>query len=303
MRADAIIDGVLPIDKAIGRTSAHTVAEARKLFGGVKAGHAGTLDPAASGVLPVMLGEATGFIRFLPSDKIYRADIVFGIKTDTDDAEGEVIARGTPPHDLSAAVREVLPRFTGEYEQTAPTYSALKHAGRPMYYYARRNIPAPIKRRKVRTHELRVESVSGVRLTLIVRCDGGFYVRALARDIGETLRCGAHLGGLRRTRCASLNSASPLEIVAAEQPEMRAKYIAPVGEVLTHLPPHDINRDAARALGQGRELYGDGGGGDGGNGGDGARVRFVCGGRFAGVGVVAGEQMRGEKMMAWTREL
>ncbi|MGI9297356.1 MAG: tRNA pseudouridine(55) synthase TruB [Gammaproteobacteria bacterium] len=292
------VSGALPIDKEAGCSSARAVADARGLFGGVKAGHAGTLDPAATGVLTVMLGEATGFLRFLPRDKTYRAEIVFGAATDTDDACGEIIFRGTPPRDLRSAVREVLPHFVGEYEQTAPAYSALKHAGRPMHYYARNGISAPAKRRKVEARELRIESAEGERATLHVRCGGGFYVRALARDIGESLRCGAHLAALRRTRCAPFDSAAPLREVAAASPEERSpKYVASLAATLSHLPRRDLDGDAARALGGGREINGT----DGIDGSE-ERVRFFCEGRFAGVGAVSGGRARGEKMLSWTRE-
>lgn len=288
-----MVASVLPIDKEAGCSSAHVVAETRKLFGGVKAGHAGTLDPAATGVLTIMLGEATGFLRFLPRDKTYRAEIVFGAATDTDDACGEVISRGTPPQDLHAAICEVLPRFIGEYEQTAPTYSALKHAGRPMHYYARNNIPAPIKRRKVEARELQIESAADGRATLIVRCGGGFYVRALARDIGAALECGAHLAVLRRTRCAPFDSPIPLQQIADSPPEERLpKYAASLTAALAHLPQHDLSPEAVRGLGRGDSFDGPG-----------ERVCFICDGRFAGVGIVSGESARGEKMLSWTREI
>lgn len=293
-----IVSGVLPIDKEKGASSARVVADARRLFGGVKAGHAGTLDPAATGVLTVMLGEATGFIRFLPRDKTYRAEIVFGAATDTDDAEGEIIFRGTPPRDLRSAVREVLPRFVGEYEQTAPSYSALKHAGKPMHYYARKGISAPPKRRKVEARELRIESAEDDRATLHVRCGGGFYVRALARDIGESLRCGAHLSALRRIRCAPFDSAISLREVAAAKEEERAqKYVASLAAALSHLPRIGLDIDSARALGSGCEINADEFDGKD------ERVLFFCEDRFAGVGAVSGGRARGEKMLAWTREL
>ena len=216
----------------------------------------------------------------------------FGAATDTDDAEGEVIFRGAPPHDLRAAVCEALPRFVGEYEQVAPKYSALKHAGKPMHYYARKNIPAPEKKRKVEARELHIESAADGRVSLAIRCGGGFYVRALARDLGSALKCGAHLASLRRTRCAPFDSAAPLSAVAAAAPEERtAKYVVSLEAALAHLPRRELDRDAARELGIGRGFDGTG-----------ERVRFICEGRFAGVGVFSEGRARGEKMLSWTRE-
>lgn len=289
-----IFSGVLPVDKTAGCTSARVVAMARKLFNGIKAGHAGTLDPAATGVLPVLLGEATAFARFLPEPKTYLAEVCFGAETDTGDAAGEVLRRRTPPSGLADAVRAVLPEFTGFLPQTAPAYSALKHAGKPMYYYARNKIAAPEKRRAVRAYALRLRAAEETRAFLEVRCGGGFYVRALARDLGAALGCGAHLASLRRTRCASFceTESVNLETLAALPPDLRLRYVAPPERALPHLPSVRIDAARARALGLGQIAAADGG----------APVRFWAEGRFAGVGRRCGNNIWAEKMLSWTRE-
>ncbi|MGI9306403.1 MAG: tRNA pseudouridine(55) synthase TruB [Gammaproteobacteria bacterium] len=287
--------GVLPVDKAAGRPSAREVAAARRLFGGVKAGHAGTLDPEATGVLPVMLGEATAFARFFTDPKTYRAEIIFGATTETDDGEGAVLCRRTPPSDLGDALRAALPSFTGLIEQTAPAYSALKHNGKPMYYYARNNIPAPQKRRQVRVHSLRLCSATSPRAVLEVRCGGGFYVRALARDLGGVLGCGAYLGALRRTECASFSAAESVSLdgLAALPEAERMRHIAPLSRALAHLPECGVCPETARELGCG--------GGITAAAEDGEQVRFSANGRFAGVGLRGNGQFSPQKMLSWTR--
>ena len=289
-----IPSGVLPVDKAAGRTSARVVAEARKLFDGAKAGHAGTLDPAATGVLPVLFGEATAFARFLPEPKTYSAEIVFGAETETGDGEGTVRRRRPPPSGLADAVRAALPEFTGLLQQTAPAYSALKHNGKPMYYYARKKIAAPEKRRTVRVHALRFCAAAESRAKLEVRCGGGFYVRALARDLGEMLGCGAYLASLRRLRCASFGAEESvsLETLALLPPESRRRHVAPVERALPHLPDFRINAETARALGHGRGAAAE----------TGELVRFWADGRFAGVGRRDADDVSPQKMLSWTRE-
>ena len=286
--------GVLPIDKVAAQTSARAVAEVRKLFDNIKAGHAGTLDPTATGVLPVLLGEATAFTRFLPPQKTYHATICFGAATDTDDAVGEIIYRRAPPCDLAAAVRAILPSFVGEIEQTAPAYSALKYKGRPMYEYARKQIAAPEKRRRVCAFSLNLQTTKDNCADIEVCCGGGFYVRSLARDMGELLGCGAHLSALRRTRCAGfdISRAITVESLARLTPALRRDYVVSIGESLTHLPSRELDLCMARAFAHGQcddkaPL--------------GAQMRLTVNGRFAGVGLCEAERIQTEKMLSWTR--
>ena len=285
------ISGVLPADKIAGRTSAQTVAWIKKLFSGAKTGHAGTLDSAATGVLPVLLGEATSFARFLPETKTYRAEIEFGAATATDDALGEVLMRRPPPHDWESLLQSALPSFVGEISQTAPTYSALKHNGKRMSDYAREGIVAPPKQRRVHVWELQLCEVKDSCAVLHIRCGGGFYVRALARDLGEKLGCGAHLSSLRREQCASfdISRAITAESLADMSIDERVSHVAPVEEALSHLPSHAMPGDSAWIVGSGRDETA------------GESVRLYHNGRFAGVGLRTADRICGQKMLSWTR--
>jgi tRNA pseudouridine55 synthase len=232
------VDGVLLFDKPHGLTSNAALQRVRRLFRAERAGHTGTLDPLATGLLPVLFGDATKFGgELLNADKRYRASIVLGVRTSTGDAEGEVIERHPVAVDRSA-LDAVLPRFTGRIEQTPPMYSALKRAGRPLYAYARAGETVERNARQVTVHALAVESFSADRLQTDVHCGKGTYVRTLAEDIGAALRCGAHLAGLVRTavgpfRLADAHTLAGLE--AAPDTERLGRLLA-VDVLLTELP-------------------------------------------------------------------
>src|SRR4051812_31102979 len=198
----AAIDAVLVIDKPIGPTSFDVVRRVRRAVGARRVGHGGTLDPAASGVLPICLGEATKLAQFLlDADKQYDFSVCFGVETDTDDAAGAVTARSDASAIDEAAVRRALAPFRGAISQVPPIYSALKREGRPLYDYARAGEVVAIAPRAVVVHELEVTSFAGPgAVALTMRCSKGTYVRALARDLGRALGAGAHVTALRRTR-------------------------------------------------------------------------------------------------------
>lgn len=192
-----MVDGALLLDKPVGVTSNAALQKAKKALGAAKAGHAGTLDPLASGLLIVLFGEATKFAGpLLDADKEYVATLKLGERTTTADAEGEVIQ--TRPVSIDGLAR-VLEAFKGEIEQVPPMHSALKHKGTPLYRLARRGEEVERAPRKVRISQLEVLECAPPRLVLRVVCTKGTYIRTLAEDIGEALGCGAHLAGLRRT--------------------------------------------------------------------------------------------------------
>jgi tRNA pseudouridine55 synthase len=194
------MDGIFNINKAIGMTSHDVVARVRRLTQQRRVGHAGTLDPAASGVLPICLGQATRVAEYLSeSGKCYRAIVVFGAVTDTYDAEGEVL-RSAPVHLTREEIAAVLPEFLGHQMQFPPLYSAIKLAGQPLYKLARAGIEAERQARPIEIYRLEVLDWQPPVLTLEVECSKGTYVRSLAYDLGERLGCGAHLGGLVRLR-------------------------------------------------------------------------------------------------------
>src|SRR4029079_13276775 len=193
------LDGILVLDKPAGISSNAALQHAKRLFEAAKAGHSGTLDPLASGVLPVLFGEATKFSSFLlDADKEYLADVRLGVRTKTGDAEGEVISRSAVTID-DAALEPALARFRGEIDQVPPMHSALKYGGRPLYEMARRGVTVPRAPRRVAIHALELIERSGDLLRIRVACSKGTYVRVLAEDLGAALGPGAHLAALRRT--------------------------------------------------------------------------------------------------------
>jgi tRNA pseudouridine55 synthase len=193
------VNGILLLDKPIGLTSNAALQQVKRLFGARKAGHTGSLDPLATGMLPICFGEATKLSGFLlDSDKHYQAEIQLGIRTRTGDAEGEVIEQRDAAAVTRAMVDEVLVNFNGTIEQIPPMYSALKQNGQPLYKLAHQGIEVEREARKVTIHALEVAGFDAGRLSLSVHCSKGTYIRTLAEDIGEQLGCGAHIAALRR---------------------------------------------------------------------------------------------------------
>lgn len=192
-------DGILLVDKPAGVSSQDAVTTVRRARGAVRAGHTGTLDPAATGLLVVALGTATRLIRFLPAEpKVYRATITFGSRTDSDDATGEVVAEGPMPDE--SAIRDAIPRLTGVIQQMPPSYSARHVGGRRAYAVARTGATPDLAPTVVTVSRWDVESFDGTRLIATITCGSGTYIRALARDLGHLCGTVAHLESLRRTR-------------------------------------------------------------------------------------------------------
>ena len=232
------ISGVLMLDKAQGASSNAALQQAKRLYQAEKAGHAGTLDPLATGLLPVLFGEATKFSSdLLDAEKAYAAEIRLGVSTSTADAEGEVLATrdvSVDAHRLEAA----LQKFRGEIVQVPPLYSALKHAGKPLYAYARAGIEVERAPRRVTIHALSLQWFDGERLALSVNCSKGTYIRSIAHDLGEVLGCGAHLAALRRTSVGrfGIDSAHTLEQLASLSDAGRDALLLPVDALLQELP-------------------------------------------------------------------
>lgn len=193
------VTGILLLDKSTGKTSNAALQEVKRLFGARKAGHTGSLDPLASGLLPICFGEATKFSRFLlEADKHYRVTGKLGVKTASGDAEGEVIETRPVPALSEAVLAPVLAQFTGPIEQVPSMYSAIKHQGQPLYKLAHQGLEVERQPRSVTIHELTLLRIEGDELELDIRCSKGTYVRTLVEDIGEALGCGAHVIELRR---------------------------------------------------------------------------------------------------------
>jgi len=229
------MDGVLIIDKPPGRTSHDVVRDVKKLLGANKVGHAGTLDPLATGVLAVCINEATKLTRFfVQDDKEYRATMLLGVRTDTLDREGTVLSR-CEPHLREEEIGRTMEGFVGPIEQRVPRYSAVKFKGKPLYKWARRGVDIEPPLRKVTVHRINVEEVTMPYVTFTVSCSKGTYIRSLCADIGEELGCGACLFDLRRTRSGgfSQKDAILLEGLAdGELIETVEKNIIPLAETL-----------------------------------------------------------------------
>ena len=201
----AVVDGILTIKKEAGWTSHDVVAKVRHLLGGVKVGHAGTLDPAATGVLPVLIGRGTRIAEYLIEwDKEYRAVLRLGETTDTQDATGTVLANKVSDHVTSGAIHEVVGRFRGLIEQVPPMYSAVKVGGVPLYKSARAGKTVARDARTIVIHALEVLAIHGRDVTLRIVCSKGTYVRTLCADIGEALGVGGHMLALERRRVGPL---------------------------------------------------------------------------------------------------
>lgn len=217
-------DGFLICDKPSGVTSFSMVSLMRRLTGVKRIGHAGTLDPLATGVLPIAVGQATRLIEFLDDEsKTYVATIQLGAATDTYDADGDVTHRGDASAVTRAVIESALPEFVGEITQTPPVYSALKVAGKPLYRYAREGLEVTVAPRTVRIEAVRVLAFDAPasQATIEVDCGKGTYIRSLAHDLGQRLGCGAHLSALRRTRSGGFttdeaHAREAIEAAAAE---------------------------------------------------------------------------------------
>src|SRR5688572_24896079 len=242
-----MVDGALLLDKPLGLSSNAALQRAKKACGAAKAGHAGTLDPLASGLLLVLFGEATKFAGpLLDADKEYLATLKLGERTSTGDAEGEVLEKR--PVQL-ASLAAVLQHFKGEIEQVPPMHSALKHKGTPLYRLARRGEEVERAPRRVRIAELELLKQDAERLEIRVVCSKGTYIRVLAEDIGEALGCGAHLAALRRTASGGFRIENA---VALEQADRR--HLLPLEALLDGLPRAELGPAEELRLRQGQAL-------------------------------------------------
>ena len=247
MSAPASLGGVLVVDKPKGPTSHDVVERVRKALGGVKAGHTGTLDPMATGVLPVCVGEATKLAQFiLEKDKAYEAVVHLGVETDTLDAEGKVVAEAPVPALSREQLEAALSRFKGTFEQKPPMFSAVKVGGKRLYELARAGEEVERPSRTVTVHQLTLLDFTSNELQLSLRCSKGFFVRSLASELGKALGCGAHLKALRRTATGpfTLEQAVPLAKLEALGPAAADKLV-PMGEALKEMPALTVSEAVA----------------------------------------------------------
>lgn len=277
------VDGVLLLDKPSGLSSNAALQRAKRLFAAEKAGHTGTLDPLASGLLPLCFGDATKFAQsLLDAEKAYVATVHFGVATTTGDAEGEIVDE-KPVAFSRADLEAVLPSFIGRIAQVPPRYAALKYQGRNYYEYARAGVEIPRVAREVEIHALEILEWAPPAAVLGVACGKGTYVRVLAEDLGAALGSCAHLAALVRARTGpfALEQAVTLDVLEQMNPAERDALLLPVDAPLVGMPRLDVDAARARALEYGQEAAAPGQ----------APGRYRCyavGGRFLGVVEAAG---------------
>ncbi len=251
-----MLSGLLLIDKPAGPSSFEVVRRVKKALKARKAGHGGTLDPFATGLLLLLIGEATKLVPFLmPEPKTYRATVKLGEETDTQDPTGEVTARSDRLPEPEE-IYEAAARFVGEIEQVPPMYSALRHHGERLYKMARRGETVEVKPRQVTIYQLTVQEVALPLVTLEVTCSSGTYIRTLAADLGKALGCGAHLAALRRLAVGpfKVEEALPLAAVRELAKDELASRIIPLAECLPGFKAVSVGPEEEEILRYGRPL-------------------------------------------------
>jgi tRNA pseudouridine55 synthase len=249
-----LVDGVLLLDKPVGLSSNDALIKAKRVMNAKKAGHTGTLDPFATGLLPLCFGEATKFSQdLLEADKTYDATVHLGIMTNTGDTEGEAIE--TLPVDVTIGqIEAVLARFRGPILQVPPMYSALKRDGKALYEYAREGITLEREARPVTIHGLELVGYEAPMLKIRVTCSKGTYVRVLGEDIGAALGCGAHLNALRRIQVGALTAETMISLEDLQAHAEPLSLLAPVDALLSSFPSVELTPELAKRFLNGQRL-------------------------------------------------
>lgn len=254
------LSGVLLLDKPVGPSSNDALQQARRLFRAAKAGHTGALDPLASGLLPILFGEATKLSALLlEGDKAYVADVCLGIATRTGDGEGEVVARSDPSSVTESTLRAVLAAYVGEHDQLPPMYSALKSGGRKLYELAREGQQVERVPRRVRIHALELLDFAPGRFRMAVRCSKGTYIRTLAEDLAAALGQCAHLSALRRTAAGPfveppMLSLGEIATAAAQGDAQLDRLLLPPAAAVADRPALQVDAAQADLLGAGGRI-------------------------------------------------
>ncbi|HET9047676.1 MAG TPA: tRNA pseudouridine(55) synthase TruB [Chiayiivirga sp.] len=254
------VDGIVLLDKPSGLSSNKALQKVRELLRADKAGHTGALDPLATGLLPICLGEATKIAGLLlGSRKAYRTRVQLGVETETDDSEGATIAQHPVPTLTPAMIEAELPRFIGNIEQVPPRYSALKRDGEPLYRRARRGETFDVASRPVCIHDIQLVAMGEDWVELEVECGSGTYIRSLARDLGTALKCGGHVSRLRRLwvepfREPRMYSLARLTEQMREGDAALASVVLPIEDGLTHWPKVHLDAEQATRLQHGQRV-------------------------------------------------
>ncbi|MCD6047994.1 MAG: truB [Gammaproteobacteria bacterium] len=256
------VHGILLLDKPIGLSSNQALQKAKRVLGAQKAGHTGSLDPMATGLLPICFGEASKFAQYgLSADKAYHAVMKLGVSTTTADAMGEVLAEYPVPEITSELLSDIQLSFKGEQMQTPPMYSALKQNGVPLYRLARQGVTVEREERNIYIYDLHLKQMGYDHISFHVACSKGTYVRTLAEDIAKALGTAAHLVELRRTRVGHLEGPMvTLEALANSyhMEEVQANVLLPVDALITHLPKLVVDKATCQALFQGKMVFHEG---------------------------------------------
>jgi len=239
------MNGFVIIDKPAGRTSHDVVRDVKRILGAKKVGHTGTLDPLATGVLPVCVNEGTKLAQFFSLDsKEYRATMLLGVTTDTYDVEGKIVA-AAKPQVSGEDIQRALASLVGVREQVPPPYSALKHRGKPLYKWARQGINVSLPPRLIEIYQLSLEEVALPYVTFRIACSKGTYIRSLCQEVGAMLNCGACLAALRRTRCGSYSEKDAITLGGLEEKEKKgflSAHLISLAEALPDLPVMQVDR-------------------------------------------------------------
>jgi tRNA pseudouridine55 synthase len=249
-----LVDGVLLLDKPVGLSSNDALIKAKRVLNAKKAGHTGTLDPFATGLLPLCFGEATKFSQdLLEADKTYETTVHLGVSTTTGDTEGEPVAT-REVNVTREQIDAVLAQFRGPIMQVPPMYSALKRDGKAYYEYAREGITLEREARPVTIHKLEFVSYEAPMLKLSVTCSKGTYIRVLGEDIGNALGCGAHLNALRRTGVGALTVEGMVTLEQLQADPAPLALLAPVDALLSSFPAIELTAELAKRFLQGQRL-------------------------------------------------
>ncbi|MBU8974833.1 MULTISPECIES: tRNA pseudouridine(55) synthase TruB [unclassified Lysobacter] len=296
------LDGILLLDKPQGLSSNQALQQARHLFRAEKGGHTGSLDPLATGLLPLCFGEATKIAGLLlGSAKAYETTAVLGLTTDSDDADGAPLLERPVPVLDDAAIEAALVPLRGPIRQRAPIYSALKQGGEPLYAKARRGESIEAPERDVVVHRFELLDRDGPRLRLHVECGSGTYVRSLVRDLGETLGCGAHVATLRRLwvdpfRAPAMHTLESVRSLLEEGGETALEAcLLPIEAGLSQFPRVELEAEAARRLGMGQAV-------DCPAGEEGLVAVFGTDGRCLGIGQRSGERLAPQRLFRWAAQ-
>lgn len=253
------LNGVILLDKAQGESSNFVMQQVRRLFKAKKAGHTGALDPLATGMLPICFGEATKFSQYLlDADKGYEVTALLGERTDTSDADGEVV-EVRPVEVTEALILAEVKKFVGEQQQTPSIYSALKYQGKPLYYYARQGIDVPRPTRTIHFYEIEVLKIELPYVQMRVICSKGTYIRTLVDDLGEVLGCGAHVTQLRRIKVGDfpVEQMMTFEQMQSYTLDELESQLLPMDIAVNDLPKLMLSDDQAKRLKLGQRFYPD----------------------------------------------